>query len=106
MGFSGLTLRANWYKRLVQMSIMSSPFKHPNSGIYYLRKGVPKRLVPVIGKAVYKQSLNTKDLREAKRRIIPLLADVDYQFELAELKLKGITSHELSLRDCQIIDNR
>jgi integrase len=106
MGFSGLTLRANWYKRLVQMSIMSSPFKHPNSGIYYLRKGVPKRLVPVIGKTVYKQSLNTKDLREAKRRIIPLLADVDYQFELAELKLKGITSHELSLRDCQIIANR
>lgn len=88
------------------MSIMSSPFKHPNSGIYYLKKGVPKRLVSIIGKAVFKQSLNTKDLREAKRLIIPLLADVDHQIELAELKLNGITSHELSLRDCQVLANR
>jgi hypothetical protein len=101
MGFSGLTLRANWYKRLVQMSIMSSPFKHPKSGIYYLRKGVPKRLVPIIGKAVFKQSLNTKDLREAKSLIIPLLADVDNQIRLAELQLTDDSSQELSLRDCQ-----
>ncbi|GAC11033.1 phage integrase, putative [Paraglaciecola chathamensis S18K6] len=88
------------------MSIMSSPFKHPKSGIYYLRKGVPKRLVPIIGKAVFKQSLNTKDLREAKSLIIPLLADVDNQIRLAELQLTDDSSQELSLRDCQIIANR
>ncbi|WP_318248987.1 site-specific integrase [Paraglaciecola chathamensis] len=85
---------------------MSSPFKHPKSGIYYLRKGVPKRLVPIIGKAVFKQSLNTKDLREAKSLIIPLLADVDNQIRLAELQLTDDSSQELSLRDCQIIANR
>lgn len=88
------------------MSVMSSPFKHPDSGIYYLKKGVPKRLVSIIGKAVFKQSLNTKDLREAKKLIIPLLADIDHQIELAELNFKGMTSHGLSLRDCQIVANR
>ena len=88
------------------MSIMSSPFKHPKSGNYTLRKGVPKRLVPIIGKAVFKQSLNTKDLREAKSLIIPLLADVDNQIRLAELQLTDDSSQELSLRDCQIIANR
>ncbi|AEE21771.1 integrase [Glaciecola sp. 4H-3-7+YE-5] len=83
------------------MSIMSSPFKHPKSGIYTHRNGVPKRLVPKIGKAVFKQSLNTKDLRESKSLIIPLLADVDNQIRLAELQLTDDSSQELSLRDCQ-----
>jgi integrase len=85
---------------------MSSPFKHPKSGTYYLRKGVPKHLVPIIGKREFKQSLRTKDLREAKKRIIPLLADIDEQLDHAELTLKGEATQELSLRDCQIIANR
>ena len=88
------------------MSKMSSPFKHPKSGTYYLRKGVPKHLVPIIGKRGFKQSLRTKDLREAKKRIIPLLADIDKQLDHAELTLKGETGYELNLRDCQIIANR
>ncbi|WP_032096029.1 MULTISPECIES: site-specific integrase [unclassified Alteromonas] len=88
------------------MSIMSSPFKHPSSGTYYLRKGVPKHLTSVIGKTEFKQSLRTKDLREAKKRIIPLLADIDQQLDFAELTLRGENNHELSLRDCQIIANR
>ena len=88
------------------MSKMSSPFKHPKSGTYYLRKGVPKHLVPVIGKTVFKQSLRTKDIREAKKLIVPLLADIDRQLDYAELNLKGDNSHELTLRDCQIIANR
>ena len=88
------------------MSKMSSPYKHPQSGTYYLRKGVPKHLVPIIGKTVFKQSLRTKNLPEAKKRIIPLLADIDQQLDFAELTLNGNTTHELSLRDCQIIANR
>ncbi|WP_269517917.1 DUF6538 domain-containing protein [Alteromonas sp. BMJM2] len=88
------------------MSKMSSPFKHPKSGTYYLRKGVPHHLIPIIGKREFKQSLRTKDLREAKKRIIPLLADIDEQLDHAELMLKGKATQELSLRDCQLIANR
>lgn len=60
----------------------------------------------MIGKTEFKQSLRTKDLREAKKRIIPLLADIDQQLDFAELTLMGENNHELSLRDCQIIANR
>ncbi|WP_346014847.1 DUF6538 domain-containing protein [Vibrio sp. J1-1] len=48
------------------MSIMTSPYKHPQTGVYYFRMAVPKALVPIIGKTVFKTSLRTKKLREAK----------------------------------------
>ncbi|MFL0867587.1 DUF6538 domain-containing protein [Vibrio parahaemolyticus] len=44
------------------MSIMTSPYKHPQTGVYYFRMAVPKALVPLIGKTVFKTSLRTKNL--------------------------------------------
>ena len=65
---SGLALPA-WYKRLVQMPLaMSRPWKHPNSGVYWLRKGVPEDLRTLVGKREEKRSLQTRDPIEAKQR--------------------------------------
>ena len=47
---------------------MSRPFKHPRSGVYYLRKGVPEDLRELVGKREEKRSLETRDPAEAKRR--------------------------------------
>jgi integrase len=47
---------------------MSRPWKHPKTGIYWLRKGVPEDLRAAVGKREEKFSLKTRDPVEAKRR--------------------------------------
>jgi hypothetical protein len=42
---------------------MSRPWKHPSSGVYWLRKGVPEELRALLGKREKKRSLRTKDPR-------------------------------------------
>ena len=46
---------------------MSRPWKHPRTGIYWLRKRVPAALIAVVGKREEKHSLKTRDPGEAKR---------------------------------------
>jgi hypothetical protein len=36
---------------------MSRPWKHPNSGVYWLRRGVPEDLRALVGKREEKRSL-------------------------------------------------
>ena len=88
------------------MSIMTSPKKHPKSGIYYFRMAIPKALVPIIGKTVFKSSLQTKNLSEAKQRFGKHLDDAHKQIELARLKLTDVSNVELNVRDCAIIAER
>jgi len=40
---------------------MSRPWKHPSSGVYWLRKGVPEDLRALVGKREEKRSLQTRD---------------------------------------------
>lgn len=88
------------------MSIMTSPYKHPKTGVYYFRMAVPKQLVPLIGKTVFKTSLKTKDLKEAKRVFGSHLEQAHKQIELAKLKLSNSPSVELTDYDCAIIAER
>jgi hypothetical protein len=46
---------------------MASPFKHPKTGGYYIRRAVPKDLQEALGKTEYLKSLGTKDALEAKK---------------------------------------
>ena len=57
------------------MSSLASPYKHPVSGIYYLRIGVPKPLRSAVKKTVIKQSLRTKDFTVAKQRFAVVYAE-------------------------------
>ncbi len=88
------------------MSIMTSPYKHPQTGVYYFRMAVPKALVPIIGKTVFKTSLRTKNLREAKAVFAEHLIKAQKQLELARLKLNSSPDIELTKRDCSIIAER
>src|SRR5580704_11158472 len=54
---------------------MSRPWKHPSSGVYWLRKGVPEDLRHLVGKREEKRSLQTRDPVEAKRRHAEVLAE-------------------------------
>lgn len=62
---------------------MPSPRKHP-SGVYYFRLGVPARLRDAVGAREIKQSLGTKDLREAKRRFPAASEAAQRRLALAE----------------------
>lgn len=45
---------------------MPSPWKHPKTGMYYIRVAIPADLVAVYGKNPFKRTLGTKDLSKAK----------------------------------------
>jgi integrase len=46
---------------------MARPWKHPKTGVYWLRKRIPDDLRPLLRKREEKQSLGTRDPNEAKR---------------------------------------
>jgi hypothetical protein len=45
---------------------MVRPFRHPKTGVYWLRKVVPGEVRDAVGKRELKVTLGTKDVREAK----------------------------------------
>jgi hypothetical protein len=59
---------------------MARPWKHPKTGIYWLRKRVPDDLVPVLGKREEKRSLKTRDAAEAKRLHAAALSALEAQW--------------------------
>ncbi|MDR3471682.1 MAG: hypothetical protein P4M09_08335, partial [Devosia sp.] len=56
---------------------MARPWKHPKTGIYWLRRRVPDRLRELVGKLEIKKSLGTKDPTEAKRLHAAALLELD-----------------------------
>jgi integrase len=68
---------------------MSRPFKHPDTGMYWLRKRVPDDLKAVIGKSEVKKTLGTKDPLEAKRLHTAALAEIEAEW--AALR-KGVSA--------------
>ncbi|GJE34660.1 DUF6538 domain-containing protein [Methylobacterium oxalidis] len=56
---------------------MARPWKHPKTGIYWLRKAVPDALRPLVGKREEKLSLNTRDPNEARQRHAEALAEIE-----------------------------
>nr|WP_320135811.1 site-specific integrase [uncultured Amphritea sp.] len=82
------------------MSCMASPWKHPDSGIYYHRVAVPKDIRDQIGKSVIKFSLHTKDLTEAKRLFASHYADTQALFQQARDRIT------LSTKDIEALAER
>ncbi len=73
---------------------MSRPFKHPNSGVFWLRKGVPEDLRKIIGKREEKRSLKTRDPAEAKRRHAEALAEIEARWANLRAGPKVLTERE------------
>ena len=59
---------------------MTRPWKHPKTGMYWLRKRVPDDLRGLVGKREEKRSLKTKSAPEAKVRLSQALLDLEQQW--------------------------
>ncbi|HEQ0128742.1 TPA: site-specific integrase [Pseudomonas aeruginosa] len=65
------------------MALIAQPFRHPDSGIYYLRRRVPDDLRPIIGKTEIRRSLNTRNHQQAKAAFAIAYAESERTFSEA-----------------------
>ncbi|MDR3475926.1 MAG: hypothetical protein P4M09_30140 [Devosia sp.] len=73
---------------------MARPWKHPKTGIYWLRRRVPDRLREVVGKLEIKKSLETKDPAEAKRLHAAALVELDETWAGLTLGVRSLSERE------------
>ncbi|KTW15616.1 hypothetical protein NS258_05070 [Sphingomonas sanguinis] len=79
---------------------MATPWKHPSTGVYYLRRQIPEKLRPAFdGKALWKVSLGTKNGSEATVLFLQANAALEQRFEEARARLKATGSPCPSARD-------
>lgn len=71
------------------MALIAQPFRHPDSGIYYLRRRVPDDLRKVIGKTEIRRSLNTRHHKQAKAAFALAYAESERLFNDARQGLYG-----------------
>lgn len=71
------------------MCVMTKPWKHPRSGIFYLRREVPEDIRKIIGKREWKVSLRTKDFATARPRFASELIRCEDIFLAAREQLAG-----------------
>lgn len=69
---------------------MAQPFKHPKTGIYYYRRGIPAALrVFFDGKWEWKVSLETQSFAEARLRFVAEASRCEEAFKSARGQLEG-----------------
>ncbi|MGG5888292.1 DUF6538 domain-containing protein [Falsiroseomonas sp. HC035] len=75
---------AQCYKWVLQVALpMTRPTKHHKTGVYQVRKSVPKSLRNIVGKGELVRSLGTKNPVEAKRLALVTIAEFDQVIEQA-----------------------
>src|ERR1700730_11154409 len=73
---------------------MARPWKHPKTGIFWLRKRIPDDLRPLLGKREEKQSLGTRDPDEAKRVHARALAELGERWANLRLGPRALSERE------------
>lgn len=73
---------------------MATPWKHPNSGIYWLRRRIPADLVQVVGRREEKLSLRTRDPAEAKSAYLKAAAELEARWSNLRQGSKRISHKE------------
>lgn len=82
------------------MALMATSWKHPSTGVYYLRRQIPEKLRPAFdGKALWKVSLGTKNGSDATVLLLQANAALEQRFEQARTRLKATGSPCPSARD-------
>ena len=61
----------------------STPFLYQKRGIFYLQKRVPKKLIPMVGRAFVRVSLRTKDRATAIQTAGSILSALDKEWHAA-----------------------
>jgi hypothetical protein len=83
---------------------MARPWKHPKTGIYWLRKRVPDDLRSRLGKQEEKRSLGTRDPDEAKRVHVQALAELEQRWanlRAPARKLENSDLHRIAVTTCE-----
>ena len=63
------------------MVTMATPWRHPQTGVFYLRRQIPKPLREEFGgKTLVKRSLDTKDASDARRIFADANAELERRF--------------------------
>jgi integrase len=82
------------------MAGMARPWKHPQTGIYHLRRQIPEKLRTAFGgKALHKASLGTKDAAKASVLFTAANAELERQFEEARKRFASTGDPRPSQRD-------
>ncbi|VXC98067.1 conserved hypothetical protein [Sphingomonas sp. AX6] len=82
------------------MAEMAKPWKHPQTGVYYLRRQIPTAIREAFDhRSLHKASLGTKDLRQATVLFLQANADLENKFEEARDRLRRTGSAGRSSRD-------
>ncbi len=88
---------------------MAAPWKHPTTGVWYIRIAVPERLRKTIvfpsgkrGGTLWKRSMGTRDQAEAKRRWPRHLSEWEAARSKAEAELVGAVGDSIArlAKDC------
>ncbi len=74
---------------------MARPWKHPQTGIYWLRKRVPEDVQRAVGKREEKFSLRTRDPAEAKRRHAAALVAMEERWANLRAPVRKLDNAEL-----------
>ena len=74
---------------------MATPWKHPKTGIYWLRRAVPLDIRAVVGKREEKVSLKTRDPAEAKRSFVAEMAKIEDRWARLREPERTLTAYEL-----------
>ena len=71
------------------MVAMAEPWRHPDTGTYYLRRQIPKPLREESGgRQLWKRSLETKDAGVARRAFAAANAELEARFEAARAAIE------------------
>jgi len=85
------------------MGTMATPWKHPTSGYYYIRRAVPKDLQGTLG-GIYKKTLKTRDPHIAKALFVAAWVESEAVFSAARAGIQG--QSDLTPRDIQQLASR
>ncbi|MGU3666164.1 DUF6538 domain-containing protein [Methylobacterium sp. A49B] len=69
---------------------MARPWKHPKTGIFWLRRSVPHDLRPLVGKREEKRTLGTRDPAEAKLRHTAEMAKLEQRWAALRRQQSGL----------------
>jgi Domain of unknown function (DUF6538) len=76
---------------------MTRPWKHPKTGLYWLRKRVPDGLQKLVGKREEKFSLRTRNPEEAKRLHAQALLDLEARWARLRKGARPLATNDIQL---------
>jgi len=82
---------------------IATPYKHPNSGIYYFRRAVPNDCRRILNRTIIKESLHTREPYEARRLFAVKQDECEKLFESARSGCINVNSNQHNVNDTKLV---